>query len=101
MWVLSLFQCCLVSKYPPLRQADRLNSPHHDVVEYPDIDQSQRILKPLGQCQIGAAGFGHAGRVVMREDHCRCVQGRALRASRGRARMAVPTLPHVQQPRQD
>jgi len=35
------------------------------VVEYTDIDQCQYVLKPLGQCQIGAAGLGHAGRVVI------------------------------------
>lgn len=39
------------------------------MVQYPHIDQLQRVLKPLGEHSVGLAGLGAAGGVVVAQDH--------------------------------
>src|SRR3990172_6478056 len=57
-------------------KANRLPIPNHDMVEYPDLHQRQRLLQPLRQDLVRPTGFGHARGVVVHQNDGGRIEGK-------------------------
>lgn len=61
-------QLPLLLEQAPLGERHDFAIPDHHVVQDPDIHQRQRVAQAPGDRVVGRAGFGHAARVIVRQD---------------------------------
>ena len=54
-----------ISEKPPLAERDRLPAGDDEMVEHPDVDQSQRFLQPLRDQFIRRTRLGNPRRVCL------------------------------------
>ena len=62
------------SKQPAFRERHHSRSRDDEVVQYPHVDQGERLAQAGRQHLVAAAGFGHARGAVVGEDDCGGIQ---------------------------
>ena len=67
----------ILGLYPPtLREGDGRTFPDHNVVEHTDVDEGEGLFQALRDLAVSRAWFRISGRVVVRENQGRRVQGK-------------------------